>query len=155
MPRKVKSRLSDEKRNIIGQMVDMYDIKTEADIQEALKDLLGGTIQSMLETELTTQMAERKDEDPDYSDSRDGYKPKSLRSSMGEIPISVPQERNSDFDPQIVPLIIGFGNISRIPTAPCRPPAPAASHRRLRIPIGPPSSRFRPARRLLRGRCVG
>lgn len=40
MPRSVKSRLSDAKRNIIGQLVEMYDIKTAADIQEALKDLL-------------------------------------------------------------------------------------------------------------------
>ena len=51
MPRKRNNGLSEEKRNIIGQLVEMYDIKTAADIQEALKDLLGGTIQSMLETE--------------------------------------------------------------------------------------------------------
>lgn len=74
-----------------------------ADIQEALKDLLGGTIQSMLEAELSTQMREREEEDAGYSDSRNGYKPKTLKSSMGEIPISVPQDRNSDFEPQIVP----------------------------------------------------
>ena len=50
MPRKRNNGLSEEKRNIIGQLVEMYEIKTAADIQEALKDLLGGTIQSMLET---------------------------------------------------------------------------------------------------------
>ena len=44
MPRKRNNGLSEEKRNIIGQLVEMYDIKTAADIQEALKDLLGGTI---------------------------------------------------------------------------------------------------------------
>ena len=49
---KRKNALSEEKRNIIGQLIEMYDIKTAADIQEALKDQLGGTIQSMLETEL-------------------------------------------------------------------------------------------------------
>ena len=37
----------------------MYDIKTAADIQEALKDLLGGTIQNMLEAELEEQMEGR------------------------------------------------------------------------------------------------
>ena len=52
MVRKRKNGLSEEKRNIIRQFIEMYDIKTAADIQEALKDLLGGTIQSMLETEL-------------------------------------------------------------------------------------------------------
>lgn len=61
MPGKRNNGLSEEKRNIIGQLVEMYDIKTAADIQEALKDLLGGTIQSMLETELSTQMQEQEE----------------------------------------------------------------------------------------------
>ena len=103
MGRKRKNGLSEEKRNIIGQLIEMYDIKTAADIQEALKDLLGGTIQSMLETELEEQMEDREEEDPEYHDSRNGYKPKTLKSSMGEIPIQVPQDRNSDFEPQVVP----------------------------------------------------
>ena len=81
----------------------MYDIKAAADIQEALKDLLGGTIQSTLETELEEQVEMREESDPEYHDSRNGYKPKTLRSSMGEIPIQVPQDRNSDFEPQVVP----------------------------------------------------
>ena len=103
MGRKRKNGLSEEKRNIIGQLIEMYDIKTAADIQEALKDLLGGTIQNMLETELEEQMEDREEEDPEYHDSRNGYKHKTLRSSMGEIPIQVPQDRNSDFEPQVVP----------------------------------------------------
>lgn len=103
MGRKRKNGLSEEKRNIIGQLIEIYDIKTAADIQEALKDLLGGTIQNMLETELEEQMEDREEEDPEYHDSRNGYKHKTLRSSMGEIPIQVPQDRNSDFEPQVVP----------------------------------------------------
>ena len=101
-PRKYNG-LSEEKRDIISRLVETYDIKSAADIQEALKDLLGGTIQSMLEAELDTQMQEHSEAVPDYSDSRNGYKPKKLKSSMGEIPISVPQDRNSDFEPQVVP----------------------------------------------------
>ena len=103
MGRKRNNGLSEEKRNIIGQLIEMYDIKTAADIQEALKDLLGGTIQSMLEAELEEQVEVREEADPEYHDSRNGYKPKTLRSSMGEIPIQVPQDRNSDFEPQVVP----------------------------------------------------
>ena len=48
-------------------------------------------------------MKEHEEADPDYGDSRNGYKPKTLKCSMGEIPISVPQDRNSDFEPQIAP----------------------------------------------------
>ncbi|MGX8706843.1 MAG: IS256 family transposase, partial [bacterium] len=59
MGRKRKSALSEEKRNVIGQLIEMYDIKTAADVQDALKDLLGGTIQSILEAELDQQINER------------------------------------------------------------------------------------------------
>ena len=81
----------------------MYDIKTTADLQGALKDLLGGTIQTMLEQEINEQIKAREEADPEYNDSRNGFKDKTLRSSMGEIPIRVPQDRNSDFEPKVVP----------------------------------------------------
>ena len=68
-----------------------------------MSSVLGRTIQSMLETELEEQMEDREEEDPEYHDSRNGYKHKTLRSSMGEIPIQVPQDRNSDFEPQVGP----------------------------------------------------
>ena len=38
------------KRNIIQQLLQEYDIQTAEDIQDALKDLLGGTIKEMMET---------------------------------------------------------------------------------------------------------
>ena len=66
-------------------------------------DLPGGTIQRMLETELEAQMEGREDAGPEYRDSRNGYKPKTLRPSMGEIPIRVPLDRSSDFEPQAAP----------------------------------------------------
>ncbi|MGE5633395.1 MAG: IS256 family transposase, partial [Caulobacteraceae bacterium] len=44
--------MSDVKKNIIASLIQEYDIKTAEDIQEALKDLLGSTIQSMLEAEM-------------------------------------------------------------------------------------------------------
>lgn len=56
MGRKRNNGMSEEKRNIIGQLIEMYEIKTAADIEEALKGLLGGTIEDMLETELDQQM---------------------------------------------------------------------------------------------------
>lgn len=48
---KVKS-LTEEKKDIITTLIEEYDIKTAEDIQEALKELLGGTIKSMMEAEM-------------------------------------------------------------------------------------------------------
>ena len=39
-----KVQMTDGKRAIIHQLLDEYDIQTAEDIQDALKDLLGGTI---------------------------------------------------------------------------------------------------------------
>ena len=44
--------VTEGKRNIIAALINEYDIKTAEDIQDALKELLGGTIQEMLEAEI-------------------------------------------------------------------------------------------------------
>ena len=38
---------SEGKKNIIAALLQEYDIQSAEDIQDALKDLLGGTIESM------------------------------------------------------------------------------------------------------------
>ena len=48
----MKKKQLSQKQSLIAQMIEMYDIKDIKDIQEALKDLLGSTIQSMLESEM-------------------------------------------------------------------------------------------------------
>jgi len=45
-------QMTDGKRAIIQQLLQEYDIQTADDIQEALKDLLGGTIKEMMEAEM-------------------------------------------------------------------------------------------------------
>ncbi len=87
MPRKSKYAIPDEKKELLMNLIETYNVKTTADLQKALKDLLGGTIQTMLEQEIETQIDEREAADPAYGDSRNGYKPKTLRSTLGEIPI--------------------------------------------------------------------
>ena len=39
--------MTDGKRNIIRQLLEEYDIETAEDIQDALKDLLGGIIKEI------------------------------------------------------------------------------------------------------------
>ena len=100
MARRSRERLTEGKRNIIAVLNEEYDIKTAEDIQEALKDLLGSTIQEMMEAELDEHLGYEDYERSDNPDYRNGTKPKKLRSSYGEIPIEVPQDRDGDFEPQ-------------------------------------------------------
>ena len=44
--------MTEGKRNIIQQLLQEYDIETAEEIQDALKDLLGGTIKEMMEAEM-------------------------------------------------------------------------------------------------------
>lgn len=69
MARRRRERMSEGKKNIIAGLIQEYNIKSAEDIQEALKDLLDGTIQEMMEAELDEHLGydeyERSD-NPDY-----------------------------------------------------------------------------------------
>ena len=52
--------MTEVKRNIIAGLLQEYDIQSAEDIQEALKDLLGGTIQEMLESEMNEHLGYEK-----------------------------------------------------------------------------------------------
>ena len=94
--------MTEGKRNIIHQLLQEYDIETAEDIQEALKDLLGGTIKEMMEAEMDNHLGYQKSERSDSDDYRNGYKSKRINSSYGSMDILVPQDRKSTFEPKIV-----------------------------------------------------
>lgn len=94
--------MTDGKRQIIQQLLSEYEIETAEDIQEALKDLLGGTIKEMMEAEMEHHLGYKKSERSQNSDSRNGYKKKKVNSSYGSFSIDVPQDRDSTFEPQVV-----------------------------------------------------
>ena len=94
--------MTEGKRNIIQQLLQEYDIETAEDIQDALKDLLGGTIKEMMEAEMDNHLGYSKSERSDNDDYRNGYKSKRVNSSYGAMEIDVPQDRKSTFEPQVV-----------------------------------------------------
>ena len=99
----MKKKHLSPKQALIAQMIEMYDIKDARDIHEALKDLLGGTIQSMLESEMDEHLGYSSYERSDNENSRNGKKTKKLLSHSGELEIEVPQDRDSSFEPILVP----------------------------------------------------
>ena len=94
--------MTEGKRGIIQQLFQEYDIQSAEDIQEALKDLLGGTIKEMMETEMDEHLGYQKSQRSDSEDYRNGYKRKRVNSRYGTVDIQVPQDRNSTFEPQVV-----------------------------------------------------
>ena len=75
--------MTEGKRNIIQQLLQEYDIETAEDIQDALKDLLGGTIKEMIEAEMDNNLGYNKSERSNSDDYRNSYKSKRINSSNG------------------------------------------------------------------------
>ena len=94
--------LTEGKKEIIAKLIEEYDIETATDIQDAIADLLGGTIKGMMEAEMSNHLGYEKSRHSDFDNARNGYKSKKVRSSYGEFDIDVPQDRNSTFEPRIV-----------------------------------------------------
>jgi transposase-like protein len=97
-----RETMSQGKKNIIQALLEEYDIKSAEDIQDALKDLLGGTIQSMLEAEMDEHLGYQPYQRSENNNARNGRKSKSVRIKYGEMEIDVPQDRESSFEPQVV-----------------------------------------------------
>ena len=102
MGRRKREPMSEGKKNIIGMLLEEYDIRSAKDIEDALKDLLGGTIQEMLEAEMDEHLGYSSYERSDNSNYRNGRKTKKIRGNLGETEIEVPQDRDETFEPKVV-----------------------------------------------------
>lgn len=94
--------MTEGKKEIISKLLEEYDIETAEDIQSALADLLGGTIKGMMEAEMNDHLGYEKSERSESNNARNGHKSKKVQSSYGEFEVSVPQDRESSFEPRVV-----------------------------------------------------
>lgn len=105
MPRKSRTERDPEKKAFMKQLLAYYQPKTVADMQEMLKDLLKDALQDSLEAELDEELGYEKYDNGNKqtNNSRNGHSSKKVRSSMGEIELEVPRDREGEFEPLIVP----------------------------------------------------
>ena len=97
-------KLSPERKEFINSLLEHYQPKDAQDVQDMLKDLLGDTLQGMLEAELDQSLGYSKYDyrNKETDNSRNGYSKKTVVSSMGDIDLDIPRDRNGEFQPQIV-----------------------------------------------------
>lgn len=98
-----RKKLSSGREQVVNALLENYDIKNANDIQEALKDLLGDTLKKMLEAEMDEHLGYEKGQKRTSTNARNGYKEKKVRSHYGEVDLTVPQDRESSFEPVVVP----------------------------------------------------
>ena len=92
-----------EKEINFAQMLD--GVKTMNDFEGIMGSLYKQGIQHLLESEMSLLLGYEKHnpEGNNSGNSRNGYTSKKLKSTDGELEIKVPRDRNSDFDPLVVP----------------------------------------------------
>ena len=104
MSRKNRSPEEKARRAKIRELLQMANIDSMDDIQ----DLFKGTIAEFMENGLEAEL----DEDLGYSkydyknkatdNSRNGHSSKNLRTSFGDVEVSVPRDRKGEFEPQLL-----------------------------------------------------
>lgn len=96
--------MSLSKKDLAKLIIENTDVKTAQDIQETLKELLGGALQQMLEAEMEEHLGYAKHDyqNKNTSNSRNGKSTKKMKSDLGMFDLDVPRDREGSFEPQIV-----------------------------------------------------
>ena len=97
MPRK---RPETKRSKIAKMLIEEYQPQSAQDIQEALKNLLGDTMEELLKAELDEHLDYEYGEKPLSLNTRNGTSKKTVRSSYGNIDLNIPRDREGTFEPQ-------------------------------------------------------
>lgn len=91
------------KKDIIKSIIEEYGVTSPTDITNALKDLLGETLQEMMDAEFDEHMGyDKYDHSLKKDNYRNGSSKKTVKTSQGNIELSIPRDRNTSFDPLII-----------------------------------------------------
>lgn len=96
----------DEKGQAIAKLImEQYQPQNKEEMQDALKDIFGPMLEAMLQGEMDNHLGYSSNEHgaKPTDNRRNGYINKTVRSSYGEIPVSVPRDREGSFEPQAIP----------------------------------------------------
>lgn len=68
-------------------------------------DIFGPMFEAMLQGEMNSHLSYDKNDHgyKETADRRNGYTHKSIRTTMGEVEINSPRDRDVSFDPQLIP----------------------------------------------------
>lgn len=100
-----RTKRSPRAEEIAAAIVEEFGAKTADEAAEALRQILGPTIEAMLRAELDAHLGyPSNDKSPkETPNRRNGYGSKTVRSAAGEVEISVPRDRDGSFEPVAVP----------------------------------------------------
>ena len=94
-------------RESIKEFIKENDIKDVIQLNMVIKQMTGALIEEMLEVEREAYLGYPKhkrkpNELKENDNSRNGYTPKTVRSSQGDIRLDIPRDRKGDFQPELI-----------------------------------------------------
>jgi len=90
---------------IANKILEEYKCGNVEDMQDALKEIFGPMFEGLLKGELNHHLGYESNskEAKSTENRRNGSTPKTLKTSMGEVPIEAPRDRDGSFDPLLIP----------------------------------------------------
>ena len=90
---------------IAQAILEQYQPQTKEEMQDAIKDIFGPMFEAMLQGEMNNHLGYENNskEKKETNNRRNGYIDKDVKTSMGEMNIKVPRDRDGSFEPQIIP----------------------------------------------------
>jgi putative transposase len=90
-------------RVTIKEFIKENDIKDIIQLNNVIKKMMGAMIEEMLEVERDDYLGYPKHERKKETENlRNGYTPKTVRSSQGDIKLDIPIDRNGQFEPELI-----------------------------------------------------
>lgn len=93
-----------QRRKELSKFMDSVGIEDTNDIKDLFKEMISAFLENGLEGELEEELGYSRYDyrNKDTDNSRNGRTKKTVKSSLGEMDISVPRDRNGEFDPQLI-----------------------------------------------------
>ena len=105
MPRiNVENEAKRQRRKELAKMLNGFGVTDIAGAQELFKDMIGTVLEQGLDGELDDELGYTKYDyrNKETENSRNGHSKKTLKSSFGELDVSIPRDRDGEFEPQLV-----------------------------------------------------
>ncbi len=93
-----------EQRKKLLELLQDAGINDVAGVQDLFKEMVSTVLENGLEDELEEELGYSKYDyrNKETDNSRNGYSEKTLKSSLGNMDITVPRDRKGEFEPQLV-----------------------------------------------------
>jgi putative transposase len=102
-----KRRISPERREQRKKLLAMLQeagINEVSGVQDLFKEMVSTVLENGLEAELEDELGYSKYDyrNKETDNSRNGYSEKTIKTSLGDMDISIPRDRKGEFEPQII-----------------------------------------------------